>query len=634
MGLVYRARDPRLGREVAIKVLPDAFSTDRDRLRRFEQEARAAASLNHANIVGIYDVGTYDGQPYVVSELLEGQTLRAILRSGAIPLDLVIRYAMQICQGLAAAHQRGIVHRDLKPENLFIVKDGRLKILDFGLAKLVEGRFPSASTGRTDTTEVSTTGAGVVMGTVGYMSPEQARGAPTDHRSDIFTLGAILYEMITGRRAFQAENPVETLYAILKSRPPSFSRIGDGVRNALDAVVKRCLEKEPENRFQTVGEIFKLRSAQLVLTPAAESRAVVDAPALIEIPALNDESADQPHWAVWMGPIFGIAVILLLVAFRVTTSIPIWDELPPVARFGTLLLTVAAIHLTSAVVSSRSPVTGRTIRTIATLWLGGAIFITTRIFDLEEYWPTSILLWAFGSWLGWWLMKDAAPLALAAILLPAGLAAQWQQVSAHAVASHRVGVIAVGLVLTSLAYLTAPDEHPFEVRGRVLRRIGALTLIPTVFGLGIAVALASQGPWSFPSLGSLPNGLLLLGWVTSVGFPTVVAAILRKGEAWVNGVAAGWAVIAIRIPFSTTTGPLALILWCTVGAIALVASGVRESRPERINVGAAICGIALILLTPFCWRLIGWPTLLILGLSMWPLEKTRRRLVAAVRGRL
>ena len=215
MGEVYRARDPRLGREVAIKVLPASFSSDADRLRRFEQEAKAASALNHPNIVTLHDIGTNtsDGAPYVVTELLEGETLRARLATGALSPRKATEYAIQIAQGLAAAHDKGIVHRDLKPENLFVTEDGRVKILDFGLAKLIQ---PESSAGQQTSIPTASLGTepGVVMGTVGYMSPEQVKGQSADHRSDIFSFGAILYEMLSGRRAFRGDSAVETMSAI------------------------------------------------------------------------------------------------------------------------------------------------------------------------------------------------------------------------------------------------------------------------------------------------------------------------------------------------------------------------------------------------------------------------------------
>src|SRR5215467_3812424 len=216
MGEVYRARDPRLRRDVAIKVLPSLVSDDPDRLQRFEQEARAAASLNHPNILAIFQMGTYQGAPYLVSELLDGGTLREELLRGPMPVRRAIDYSVQIARGLAAAHEKGVVHRDLKPENLFITNDGRAKILDFGLAKLTQQQAVSGQSTRIFSAE---TEPGVVMGTVGYMSPEQVSGKPADHRADIFALGAIMYEALTGKRAFQKPTAAETMSAILNEDP-------------------------------------------------------------------------------------------------------------------------------------------------------------------------------------------------------------------------------------------------------------------------------------------------------------------------------------------------------------------------------------------------------------------------------
>jgi Tol biopolymer transport system component len=252
MGEVYRARDSRLKRDVAIKVLPKALSADAERLRRFEQEALATAALNHPNILAVFDIGTSDGAPYVVSELLEGETLRERLRSGPIPIRKTLDYAMQIAHGLAAAHEKGIVHRDLKPENIFITKDGRVKILDFGLAKLTqpEGQGDQASATMTHATE-----AGVVMGTAGYMSPEQVRGASVGPRSDIFSFGAMLYEMVSGKRAFHRETPADTMSAILKEEPSDLSETNRNVSPALERIVHHCLEKNPEQRFHSASDI-------------------------------------------------------------------------------------------------------------------------------------------------------------------------------------------------------------------------------------------------------------------------------------------------------------------------------------------------------------------------------------------
>jgi WD40 repeat protein len=253
MGEVYRARDSRLKREVAIKVLPQALSLDADRLRRFEQEALATAALNHPNILAVFDIGTSEGSPYVVSELLEGETMRERLRSGSIPVRKTLDYAMQIAHGLAAAHEKGIVHRDLKPENLFVTKDGRVKILDFGLAKLTQ--VDSGSQTSMPTVTHGGTEAGVVMGTAGYMSPEQVRGLALDARSDIFSFGAILYEMLSGKRAFHGDTPADTMSSILKEDPPELSETNRNVSPALERIVQHCLEKNPESRFHSASDI-------------------------------------------------------------------------------------------------------------------------------------------------------------------------------------------------------------------------------------------------------------------------------------------------------------------------------------------------------------------------------------------
>jgi serine/threonine protein kinase/Tol biopolymer transport system component len=260
MGEVYRARDERLGRDVAIKVLPASFSSDPDRLRRFEQEARATAALNHANIMAIYDVGVHHGSPYVVSELLLGETLRQRLRQGALPQRKAIEFATQAARGIAAAHEKGIIHRDLKPENIFITNDGQVKILDFGLAKLVSAdEAATAVTAHSDSNEE--TQPGVVMGTVGYMSPEQVRGLPADHRADIFSLGAVLYEMLSGRRAFKSNSAAETMTAILKEDPPQLSETHPHLSPTIDPVVRHCLEKKPEERFHSARDLaFNLES--------------------------------------------------------------------------------------------------------------------------------------------------------------------------------------------------------------------------------------------------------------------------------------------------------------------------------------------------------------------------------------
>src|SRR5215472_4203757 len=252
MGEVYRARDARLGRDVAIKVLPEALAKDGDRLRRFEQEARTIAALNHPNILGIHDIGTHDGAPFLVSECLEGQTLREKLKSGPLPVRLAVEYALGIAQGLAAAHEKGIVHRDLKPENVIVTREGRVKVLDFGLAKLVR------SEGSHETVVTLTSPAtlpGMVMGTVSYMSPEQVRGDAADARSDIFSFGAVLYEMLTGKRAFKRETSAETMTAVLREEPPEVIETQAQCPPGLQRIVGRCLEKNVERRFQSASDL-------------------------------------------------------------------------------------------------------------------------------------------------------------------------------------------------------------------------------------------------------------------------------------------------------------------------------------------------------------------------------------------
>jgi eukaryotic-like serine/threonine-protein kinase len=253
MGEVWRARDPRLGREVAIKVLPASFSADPDRLRRFEQEARAAGVLNHPNITAVYDIGQHEGAPYVVQELLEGETLRSMLAGSRLPLRKVIDYALQISHGLSAAHEKGIVHRDLKPENLFVTKDGRVKILDFGLAKLTHTEEGNQATSLP--TATAGTEPGVVLGTLGYMSPEQVRGKPADARSDMFSFGAILYEMLSGHRAFHGDSAADTMSAVLKEDPPDLSVTNQSISPGLERIVRHCLEKNPEQRFHSAHDL-------------------------------------------------------------------------------------------------------------------------------------------------------------------------------------------------------------------------------------------------------------------------------------------------------------------------------------------------------------------------------------------
>ena len=274
MGEVYRARDTRLERTVAIKILPESFAGDRERLERFQQEARILSTLNHPNLMAVYDVGVQDGMHFLVSEFLEGETLRERLEAGPLPQRRVVEYGLQIAKGLAAAHEKQIVHRDLKPENIFVLRDGRVKILDFGLAK----QKAMAATADATMTSPNQTSAGTVLGTAGYMSPEQVRGEAVDSRSDIFALGAILYEMIAGQRAFRGDSSVEVMTSILKQEPPDLSESGTNVSLGLQRIVHRCLEKKPEARFQSASDLaFALDSLSNAGTSSAGLRALKDA---------------------------------------------------------------------------------------------------------------------------------------------------------------------------------------------------------------------------------------------------------------------------------------------------------------------------------------------------------------------
>jgi Tol biopolymer transport system component len=296
MGEVYRARDTRLGRDVAIKVLPEALAKDADRLRRFEQEARTIAALNHPNILGIHDIGTYDGAPFLVSECLEGQTLREKLVTGPLPVRRAIEYALGMAQGLAAAHEKGIVHRDLKPENVFVTRDGRIKVLDFGLAKLVR---PEENHETAMTLASPATLPGMVMGTIGYMSPEQVRGEPCDARSDIFSFGAVLYEMLTGKRAFKRETSAETMTAILREEPQALNDTGWQGPPELQRILARCLDKNVAGRFQSASDLafaIESLSGTSIVTPTTKT-----------VPQPKSRRAWLP-WAVAAALLIGTAV--------------------------------------------------------------------------------------------------------------------------------------------------------------------------------------------------------------------------------------------------------------------------------------------------------------------------------------
>jgi eukaryotic-like serine/threonine-protein kinase len=260
MGEVYRARDKKLDRDVAVKVLPQSVAADPDTLARFEREAKAVAALSHPNILSIFDFGNQDGIAYAVMELLEGETLRGKLDAGPIAQKRAVDYALQVAKGLSAAHEKGIVHRDLKPENLFVTRDGHLKILDFGLAKKVEAVAPGKETSAP--TGSGHTEAGTVMGTAGYMSPEQVKGLPVDHRSDIFSFGTILYELLSGKRAFSRPTASDTMAAIMRDEPPDLSESGRKISLALAHIMRHCLEKDRDNRFQSAKDIaFALSEA-------------------------------------------------------------------------------------------------------------------------------------------------------------------------------------------------------------------------------------------------------------------------------------------------------------------------------------------------------------------------------------
>src|SRR5687767_12241877 len=310
MGEVYRARDTRLERDVAIKVLPPDMVADSDRVKRFEQEARATAALSHPNILAVYDIGVHDRITYVASELLEGMTLREALTHAVTPVK-ACAWASHIALGLAAAHAKHIVHRDVKPDNVFITTDGRVKILDFGLARV---SAPAAADG---TTMLEARGmgthAGMVMGTVAYMSPEQARGLTADERSDIFSLGVVLYEMLAGRPPFAGASAVESMHATLANEPPEFDSIR-GIPPSLDRIVRRCLEKRPEDRFHSAHDLALAleavsgsRSQPVAsVAPAPRPRPALRTAALLAAVALASVAA-----TMWLGgsPTAGLPTI-------------------------------------------------------------------------------------------------------------------------------------------------------------------------------------------------------------------------------------------------------------------------------------------------------------------------------------
>jgi eukaryotic-like serine/threonine-protein kinase len=343
MGEVYRARDSRLDRVVAIKVLPTSYSADAERLQRFVQEARSAAALNHPNILSIFDIGEESGSPYIVSELLEGQTLRERIRTGPLSSRKAIDYALQVARGLAAAHEKGIVHRDLKPENLFLTHDDRVKILDFGLAKLTR---PETDAGAEAPTVQVNTEPGQIMGTVGYMSPEQVRGKGADHRSDIFAFGSILYEMLSGQRAFLGETAADTMSAILKEEPTELSEAARNVPPALERMVRHCLEKNPAQRFQSAGDLaFNLEA--LTDSSVAGKSGVQSATSQLGMaePAISDATITPPNKEIAPRSRLGLAAALALGAAmlgvgwwfgRASGRTPLVDYQPITFRTGSI----------------------------------------------------------------------------------------------------------------------------------------------------------------------------------------------------------------------------------------------------------------------------------------------------------
>ncbi len=315
MGEVYRARDSKLDRDVAIKVLPLSLAGDPDALARFEREAKAVAALSHPNILAIHDFGMHDGTAYAVMELLEGETLGARLTAGPIPRKQAVDYALQVARGLSAAHEKGIVHRDLKLENLFVTKDGHVKILDFGLARRVEEFSPDGETSHP--TVSSYTQPGTVMGTMGYMSPEQVRGLPVDHRSDIFSFGAILYELLTGAKAFKKDTTSDTVAAILRDEPPEPADSGRDISPGLDNIVRHCLEKDRDHRFQSARDIVFALSEPTSSTFTSGAR-------FVEAPPLRKRRAVSL-------PAITAAAILLLAVVGAVAGVFLWRRSHPSA---------------------------------------------------------------------------------------------------------------------------------------------------------------------------------------------------------------------------------------------------------------------------------------------------------------
>ncbi len=348
MGEVYRAHDARLNRSVAIKILPASMTDDPARMHRFEQEARTVAALNHPNILSVYDVGVQDGTPFLVMELLEGETLRERLDRGPLGVRKSVEIGLQVAHGLSAAHERGIVHRDLKPENIFITRDGHTKLLDFGLAKATAVAAKAKSSGHmsdftmqtAQTVQTMETEPGTVMGTAPYMAPEQVRGEPVDHRADIFSFGAVLYEMLSGKRAFAGDSAVEIMTAILKSEPPEFDLEQMKVPPALDRIVRHCLEKNPADRFQSMRDL----TFALGTLSGSESTSALRPPAAKRL-------RQVPLWSLIAAAVLLLALAVTATYFatrptkleRMEFAIPVWAEVGHIAisADGSMLAYVA-----------------------------------------------------------------------------------------------------------------------------------------------------------------------------------------------------------------------------------------------------------------------------------------------------
>jgi eukaryotic-like serine/threonine-protein kinase len=325
MGEVYRAHDSRLKRDVAIKVLPADVADDEARLRRFEQEALATSALNHPNILTVHDIGSHDGRPFIVSELLEGQELRAILKRGALPVSRALDYTHQVASGLSAAHAKGIIHRDLKPENVFVTGEGFVKILDFGLAKLSQADATSEASDETSLR--AKTMPGVVMGTAGYMSPEQARGVDVDARSDIFSLGVVLYEMVAGRTPFKGANTIEVLAAILHQEPPALRQFAPDVPASLERIIAKAIRKDPADRYQTVKDLqVDLRGAKDEVTTGVASSQVS-----ATVPAAASRSSKRSR--------LPLVALLVLIVVAAAGGYAYFNRAPILTDKDTILLT-------------------------------------------------------------------------------------------------------------------------------------------------------------------------------------------------------------------------------------------------------------------------------------------------------